>query len=66
MPFMAWIRATPLTSKGFSQKNKLKQLKDINNFWAKARKISKCITTAINGGVSHFHNKNTFVFSHSL
>jgi len=39
MPFMAWIRAMPHTSKGFSQENKLRQLKDINNFWAKARKI---------------------------
>ena len=67
MPFMAWIRAVLLTSKGFSQENKLRQLKDISNFWAKAQEIPKRPTTAMNGGVSHLQNKNTLcIFTQSL
>jgi len=63
---MAWIRAILLASKGFSQENKLRQLKDISNFWAKAQKIPMCPTTAMNGSGSHLQNKNTLAFSHTL
>ena len=66
MPFMAWTKAIPHTSKGFSQENKLRPLKDTSNFWAEARKTPGCPITAMNDGVSHFHNKKTLAFSHSL
>jgi len=62
MPSMAWIKAIPLIIKGLDQKNKLRQFKDISNFWAKARKIPMCHTTAMNGSVSHFPDKKTFAF----